>query len=402
MGGASAIVAAAACGGDDPATPSDVPDGAAGIDVAVADAPVSDDGSGDALAPPVIDPLSVDDQSRSGTRIRVVRHRTTDGVRYLAGLRDADLGIDCRLARATDGKIRCLPPVPPPLTVHLDAACTGPAFVVQPASCGEGIVGVEKNTCIDKVVAAHELGAPVAATMVYESYLGSCRAKPVGAGSVVRPIGAEKAASAFAEATLEPFPSDAGAGDASAGPRTAAMLGKTADGAVAFLGPWDLPTDARCVFTQVSQSGELRCFPPAVDVVTSFADPGCTERLAVASQCSTGAKIARRTRFVDGGIELDLYAAGATYSGATYALDGNDTCNASAGTTMAVRVGAPIAPEPFQIIRPYTSSGPGRLRVTGHDVTTFRARPCRTSSAPRPTSRRCRRSRRSSPNRDET
>jgi hypothetical protein len=368
------FVTIAACGDDDAAaidtdagSDRSVPDATADTNVAP-DAPVADAEAGVDFE---IDPLGTDDQAVSGTRIKAVRYRTADGVRWLARLHDVQLDLRCELARASDGKIRCLPRVGG--EVFLGADCTGTKGVMVEA-CASSAYTSEAPTCgLDGARTVRKLGAATADTVVYRMAGAQCIALPLASDQAFRPIGDVEPPESFAEAqTLVDFPSSP-----SAAQRTVVKLARTSDGATAKYSLWDRGTDSACRLHSADE--KYQCYPLVASVTASlFVDDTCTTRAGSVDTRCADPKIGLEINFLpDGGSETHLFPVGARVDGGIHQQTDPTTCQAYPSTGgVYVTVGTELQPNPFNTGTVLVAGGPRRLRRTSldfgelHDIVT--------------------------------
>ena len=132
------------------------------------DAPKAPNGSGSELSAALREQLY---QSGSRLKARLVGDAKA---RTFQGFFDEELGIRCEFARASDGRMYCLPTGAPPSLVYSDAECTVPVGKeLDECSKSEGYTVVESGHVLDCEPPVTRVYEPVSKPLPEKSYFAS-------------------------------------------------------------------------------------------------------------------------------------------------------------------------------------------------------------------------------------
>lgn len=209
-------------------------------------------------------------ESNSGTRYRLQRLETADGVSAVEGLWDSELGVKCETFAMTDGVVRCMPLEFEAGLVYTDAACSAPLAGFLPTELIDPPLVMLSNFLDDGCTYERRFYS-VGDEIVYaEGDLlyarttdGLCVETPATAGSYY-PLGAEIELPAFEVVGL--------GGDT----RLDLDVYQGADGSrlcspVTRDRVYDRPCNRF-----IAEDGELHCLPTFQVYGSGFTDPTCT------------------------------------------------------------------------------------------------------------------------------
>lgn len=140
------------------------------------------------------------DLYQSGTRIKARMLVTADGAKSFVGWRDTQLGVDCVFAKASDGKMRCLPfgNWTTSSIAYGDSGCTSPVAMFGGCSDPTWVGVVDATSCSSGKVAIYEVSGEFTGSLFDKSSDGSCSYLPsLGRYWALRP---ETPPSTYAEA----------------------------------------------------------------------------------------------------------------------------------------------------------------------------------------------------------
>jgi hypothetical protein len=144
-------------------------------------------------------------------RLQRLHYRNTDGACFFAGIRDTELGSECSIETAKDGKLRCVPFDSSywVTTLYSDAACTTEALYATGDDCGEhspfAVRRIEMG-CERRFEAWRVMPEPIASAdlpPLYSMRSDGCARAVFSPDSTYFRVGEELAPEAMIEATIE-------------------------------------------------------------------------------------------------------------------------------------------------------------------------------------------------------
>jgi hypothetical protein len=221
---------------------------------------------------PPSDPESVD--YASGTRIRARVYVSPTGARLRYGWFDTAIGQNCSFLVATDGEVRCIPALYSDQG-FLDPACTVPASASSSTDTNRAYA--REWVFASCGYAAHELGQPVKAPVLYQGDVDGCWPLTQNEKGYARPWGPALDPSGFVAA--------AKARETTSG-RLARQFLLAEDGTREAEYPYDQKLATGCGELTAFRNHQDLCLPLArVDFVNGYADPACSERLGLVMPC---------------------------------------------------------------------------------------------------------------------
>ncbi len=148
-----------------------------GVGAAAASAGGTPTSTGGSPLDSILDPVPDADAAEDGTRLKVIYQVSADGLKVPITWQyfDSELGIECAVHRATDGKQRCLPNRSAALTAFTDTSCTQPIVLFASDSCASGVpsrviaVDAASLSCGSYSYEAYSVGSAYAGSVYYKS-----------------------------------------------------------------------------------------------------------------------------------------------------------------------------------------------------------------------------------------
>jgi hypothetical protein len=358
----AAALAAAACSSSDPPDVK-LPDVGPGATDASTVGPDGGPAPGDGGVDPAGDGGAGEARLYSGgTRLRARFHRTSDGTFAFIGWNDSQIGIDCRFAVSSDGRLRCVPSTPLAYVYtspgyFKDASCTQRIAVhgTGPCAATPRYASMDDRTVCPERTRIYALGAKLATTTAYyrDAGGGPCQ-QTTWSGADLYDVGAEVAATAFVAATEQTGPDLGGV----------ARADLTADdGARGFSRFVDVARAQTCYFRDATD-GSLRCLPSGDAYVSTstFANASCTIPAASRSATACPAPTTAQSSTPQGcSYVTRVFSVGA--SAPTPYYQGASCTSFNGGSSQYFAAGAEIAPTSFADARVVPPSGGARVQA---------------------------------------